>query len=385
VHQLPFDHSHPLRIPERTKRLQRDGVIHPVRTPRGDAAWLVTDYAEIRRLLTDSRLGQSHPEPEKASRYGESGVFGGPMGNFETEPTDQPKFRAALQPHFSPKHVRALRPKIERKTTELLDELAERRPPTDLLEALAPLPVWVICDLLGVPFEDRAQFREWADAACDNQDAVRSQQGLAELYGYGYKLVARKREEPGDDVITRLLAHEEVTEDLVAQLSMGLLFAGHETTLAAIGFGALALLTQRDQWQSLVDDPDLVPAAVDELLRMPGDGGGGIIRYARADMRIGGAEVKLGDLVLLDIAAGNHDVSAFTDPDRVDVTRRPAHLAFGHGAHFCVGAPLAKVELQTVFAQLIPRFPTMRLAVDVTELTVRGDVLAGLTSLPVTW
>jgi cytochrome P450 len=244
----------------------------------------------------------------------------------------------------------------------------------------------VICDLLGVPYEDRAQFREWSDAAADIHDAERSQQGLAELFGYGYKLVARKRQQPGDDVISRFCAQGGTPDETIAQLSMGLLFAGHETTLAAIGFGALALLSDRDQWQSLVDDPGLIASAADEMLRMPGDNGGGILRYARTDIEVGGAKIKLGDLVLLDVTAANHDAALFPDPDRVDVTRRgPAHLTFGHGAHFCVGAPLAKMELQIVFAQLIPRFPAMRLAVDVEELSFRRDVIPGLTALPVRW
>lgn len=384
--QMPFDQPHPLRISQRACELQRQGVIHPVRTPRGDDAWLVTDYAEIRKLLTDDRLGQSHPRPEEAARVGESVIFGGPMGTFETELTDHQRFRAALQPHFSPKLVRALRPGIEARTTELLDELEARPQPADLVQALAGLPIWVICDLLGVPFEDRAQFREWSEAAADIHDGERSRQGLAELFGYGYKLEARKREQPGDDVISRLCARDDVSAESIAGLSMGLLFAGNETTVAAIGFGALALLSGRDQWQSLVDDPSLVAAAVDEMLRMPGDNGGGILRYARTDMRIGNAQVKLGDLVLLDITAANHDASLFPDPDRVDVTRKgPAHLTFGHGAHFCVGAPLARLELEIVFGQLIPRFPAMRLAVDVEELTFRRDVISGLHTLPVTW
>jgi cytochrome P450 len=384
--QLPFDQPHPLRIPQRTRELQRAGVIHPVRTAGGDDAWLVTDYAEIRKLLTDDRLGQSHPQPEKAARVGESAIFGGPMGDFETELADHPKFRAALQPHFSPKLVRALRPGIESRTTELLDALASGPQPADLVEAIATLPIWVICDLLGVPYEDRAQFREWSDAAADTHDAERSQQGLAELFGYGYKLVARKRQQPGDDVISRFCARDDTPDETIAQLSMGLLFAGHETTLAAIGFGALALLSDRDQWQSLVDDPSLIPSAVDEMLRMPGDNGGGILRYARTDMEVGGAQIKLGDLVLLDITAANHDAALFPDPDRVDVTRQgPAHLTFGHGAHFCVGAPLAKLELQIVFTQLIARFPAMRLAVDVEELSFRRDVIPGQHALPVRW
>jgi cytochrome P450 len=166
-----------------------------------------------------------------------------------------------------------------------------------------------------------------------------------------------------------------------------LLFAGHETTVVAIGMGALMLLANPEQWQALRCDPGLVPAAVEEMLRAPGQGGGGIPRYARADLEISGIRVRAGDLVLLDNGAANHDANAFPDPGRFDITR-PAgsHLTFGHGLRYCIGAPLARIELQAVFCQLIPRFPGMRLAVPAGELTLEDGVLAGgLTRLPVTW
>jgi len=369
------------------RQLQQDGVVHRVRTAVGDQAWLVTGYEEARRLLADERLGRSHPDPAKAARLGASVLFGGPMGNYDTEQADNARLRSLLQPHFSPKRMRALRPRVDELTAGLLNDLAGHGPPADLHQALAlPLPIQVICELLGVPYADREQFRAWSEAVGDVRDRARSEQGLGELFGYGQQLVARKREQPGDDFISRLCA-EGLGDDEIAMLSMGLLFAGHETTVAAIGMGALCLLANPGQQQALIDDLGQITSAVEEILRAPGRGGGGIPRYARTDLQIGEVTVRAGELVLLDNRAANHDPAVFPGPDRFDITRQgPAHLAFGHGAHYCLGAPLARIELQAVFSQLLARFPKMRLAVPVGQLRVRsGTLTGGLTKLPVEW
>jgi cytochrome P450 len=364
--------------------------VHRVRTPVGDEAWLVRGYAQVRRLLDDDRLGRSHPAPETAARTGESALFGGPLGEFDTEAADHARMRALLQPHFSPRHLRSLVPRVEALTTGLLDELAEQGPPADLHARLAlPLPILVICELLGVPYSDRDQFRAWAEDAGNVCDHARSERGLAELFHYGRKLVERKRTQPGDDVISRLCATDGISDEEAATMSMLLLFAGHETTVVQIGLGTMILLANRDQWQALVDNPALIPHAVEELLRATTTGGGvgGIPRYARTDFDIDGVAIHAGDLVLLDVGAANHDPAAFADPQRVDVARKEAaHLAFGYGAHYCIGAPLARIELKTVFTQSIPRFPSMRLTVDPATLPTRRHMLAGgLVELPVSW
>ena len=370
-------------------QLPRD-TVHRVRTPVGHEAWLVTDYAHVRRLLDDDRLGRSHPDPDRAARTGESALFGGPLGNFETEVADHARMRTLLQPHFSPGHLRALAPRVEALATGLLNELAEQGPPADLHARLAlPLPILVICELLGVPYSDRDQFRVWAEDAGNVRDHARSERGLAALFDYGSTLVERKRAHPGDDVISRLCATDGVSDIDAATMSMFLLFAGHETTVVQIGLGAALLLTNRDQWLALLDNPALIPNAVEELLRAAATGGGvgGIPRYARTDFDIDGVTIRAGDLVLLDIGSANHDPAAFADPERPDVARKEAaHLSFGYGARYCIGAPLARLELKTVFGQLIPRFPSMHLTVDPATLHTRSDVLAGgLVELPVSW
>lgn len=386
--QLPFDQSGPLQVPPMLRTLQEQGTVHRIRTRVGDDAWLVTGYDEVRRLLADDRLGRSHPDPDSAARSSESALFGGPLGNYDTEKADHTRMRSLLQPHFTPGRMRAFRGRVEALTTQLLDDLAASGPPADLNAALAlPLPILVICELLGVPYEERTQFRAWTQAAADVLDRARSEQGLGDLFAYGHELVARKRHEPGDDVISRLCATDGVGDDEIAMLSMALLFAGHETTVVQIGMGALLLLTSPDQWRLLLDDPGLVPGAVEEIMRAPGKGGGGIPRYAHTDIETGGVTIRAGDLVMLDNGAANHDRAVFADPDRFDVTRRATgHLTFGHGLRYCIGAPLARMELQAALGQLVARFPEMRLAVPAEELRVRGDVLTGgLVQLPVTW
>lgn len=354
-----------------------------IRTAVGDEAWVVREYAQVRRLLDDERLGRSHRTPEKAARTGESALFGGPLGNFETEHADHARMRALLQPHFSPKRMRALRPRIEALTTQLLDDLTS---PADLHAALAvPLPILVICELLGVPYEDRDAFRAWTADVGNTRDRARSERGLGELFAYGQRLVARKRAEPADDVVSRLCATEGIDDAEVAMLAMSLLFAGHETTVVQIGLGALLLLSSPEQWRALAADPSLVPNAVEEILRTGRSSGNGIPRYAREDLA--DTEVAAGDLVLLHTNAANHDPSVFPDPDRTDITRAAApHLTFGHGTRYCLGAPLARIELQTVFTHLPARFPTMRLTTPPTNLKQREDTLTGgLEKLPVTW
>jgi cytochrome P450 len=385
--QLPIERSHPLQVPSRVRELQARAVIHEVITEVGDRAWLVTGYHEVQQLFSDSRLGRSHPAPAQAARMGHSALFGGPMGNYETEHADHERMRALLQPHFSPARVRALRPRVEELCSALLDELAAGPQPADLVAGLAlPLPIGVICELLGVPFEDRAEFRQWSQAAADATDRERSEQGLASLYEYGLRLVAAKSTSPADDFISRLSAEEGVSDEEVAMLSMGLLFAGHETTVTAIGTGALLLLTHPDQQAALAASPALIPAAVEEILRVPNRGGrSGIPRYARTDIHLAGVVIKAGDLVLLDQGAANHASEVWPDPDRFDIARAPAgHVAFGHGSHYCLGAPLARLELTVVLGQLLARFPGLRLAVPVSELDFnRKAITGGLARLPV--
>jgi cytochrome P450 len=209
------------------------------------------------------------------------------------------------------------------------------------------------------------------------------------LFGYCRQLVADKRQNPADDVISRLCATEGIKDNEVLGLTALLLFGGYETTVARIGTCVLLLLANPEQWQALVHDPGLIPGAVEETLRMsmPNPHNGGMPRYALTDFEIDGVTIRAGDFVMLNIIAANHDETAFADPGRIDVTRdTTGSLMFGHGAYRCVGATLARMQLQVVLTQLVARFPTMRLAVGVEELALRHNTLiGGLIQLPVTW
>ncbi|MBN9743462.1 cytochrome P450 [Amycolatopsis sp. A1MSW2902] len=375
-------------MPPTLRKLQSSGPIHRVRTQTGDEAWLVVGYDHTRALLGDDRLGRSHPDPGNAPRISDSVVLGGPTGNFDTEAADHARMRGLLLPHFGPKRMRGLQSRVQTLTRQLTERLAEHGPVADLQDAMAvPLPILVICELLGVPYEDRGQFRTWTQAAADVGDNARSQQGMVDLFGYGNQLVARKRQEPGDDVISRLCDHEDLADHEIAVLSMTLLFAGHETTVAQLAM-SLLLLAEPSRWTALAADPGLIDARIPELQRYSVKGSGaGIPRYAREDVRIGDTLIRAGELVLLEIGAANHDPAVFADPDVFDPTRPVgAPLVFGHGPYYCPGASLATVELRAVLTELVPRFPTMRLAVPVEEIHIRTDVLTGgLAGLPVTW
>jgi cytochrome P450 len=238
-----------------------------------------------------------------------------------------------------------------------------------------------------VPYADREQFCAWvADVGSEN-DRSRSEQGLVELLNYGMDLVGRKRDHPGDDVISRLVATEGVDDFEAASLSMQLLFAGHETTVVTIGLGVLQLLKQREQWQALVDQPERLPRAVEEILRAGQPGGLALPRWAREQFEIGGISVAQGELVLLDLGSANHDPAAFQNPHHMDIARKDnVHVTFGYGPRYCVGAALARMELKAVFGQLTSRFPNLRLAIDPEEVAVRSDsVVSGAVALPVSW
>jgi len=386
VAQLPFEQTHLLQVAPQLRTLQSQGTVHRVRTVDGGEAWLVTGHAQVRQLLDDDRLSRSNPEPGAARDSG-SAFLDSLLGGLAT---DHARLRSLLEPHFSPKRMVALRAHVEKLTEQQLDELAGRTPPVDLrLEFALSLPILVMCEWLGVPPQDKDRFSVWTQDAANVQDPARSKQGLAELFGYCQKLVAHKRQDPADDVISRLCATEGLSDREVVALSALLLFGGYEPTVARIGTGALLLLTNPEQWQTLLDDPSLIPGAVEELLRMsmPNPHNGGMPRYALTDFEIDGTTIRAGDLVLLNIIAANHDKAIFADPDRVDVTRQTVcSLTFGHGAHYCVGASLARMVLQVALARLITRFPTMLLAVDVEDLRLRHDTLVGgLVELPVTW
>lgn len=368
-------------------------------SPVGDPAWLVTRYDQVRTLFADPRLGRTHPNPEQASKFSEAAFLGQAWpGDPAQERVEHAQFRRLMSRSFSARRMARLRPRIEAITAEMLDGLGALTPPTDFHKAVSfPLPVMVICELLGVPFEDRAEFGRFSDDASRMDDSEVSNAGLQNLFMYMQTLIDRKRGEPGHDVISDLLEAAEHIDGMgdleVAQISAGLLFAGHITTVNAIDEGVFLFLTHPDQREALVRDPSVVPHAVEEILRYPSPARSedahdfGLPRWAGADIEVDGVTIPAGDLVMLSIFAANLDEPTFPNACAFDVSRADnPHMTFGHGPRYCVGAPLARMELECVFGTLFQRFPTLELAVSPEEVVRRTNVLAGgFESMPVRW
>lgn len=375
--------------------------IRQVTTPVGDPAWLVTGYSDIKALLTDPRMGTSHPTPARAARYCDSTMFGGPSGDSRAVELSQHAWlRCALVPAFSTQRLDAMRPRVRAIVESRLDEMEKMARPVDFHEAVSvPLPLQVICDLLGVSYADRADILRWAEDAGVMNDRARSQAGLAHLRDYMRGIVDRKHQQPADDPISDLIAAWQRAPDVVSYEDVvshaaELLFAGFSTLPPVIDRGIVLLLTNPRVRQEVQANMLLIPPAVEEILRLPwparqpaNDQGGVAIRYAHEPIEIGGVTIYAGDLVLLGLEAGNCDARVFPNPELFDLARtKNHHLAFGHGVHYCLGAPLARIELQMLYEALLRRFPTLRLAVAAEELHSHSHlVIGGLTALPVTW
>ncbi len=389
--QLPFPRSTVLDVAPLYARLRAEAPICAVRTPVGDPAWLVSSHALTRELFADPRLGRSHPDPDRAARISGSALLGGPVGNAAEEAEDHAHMRKLLAPAFSARRMHRLRTHVAELVDDTLTRMAQHGSPADLHELVSlPIPVLVICELLGVPYADRDRFRALSEGVGGLTDRAASTRALHGLVAYIGELVARKRHEPGEDLISDLVGAdpEGRHDDETAGLAAMLLFAGHETTVTRIDVGTVLLLTHREHYRALAADPTLVTGTVEEILRLaaPG-GGGGLPRYAHADITVGEVTICAGDAVILAPAVANRDPAAFPDPATFDPSRDGAgHLAFGYGPRYCIGAALARVELQAVFAALPARFPTLGLAVPVECLELRTDLLTGgLQTLPVGW
>ncbi|GAA2787033.1 cytochrome P450 [Saccharopolyspora taberi] len=395
--QLPFTRPNVLDLAPLYEVLRRDAPVTAVTTPAGDPAWLVTRFGEVRDLLGDKRLGRSHPEPERASRITTAAVQDGPTGNHDTEEADHKRMRRLLTPAFSAKRMRLLTGYVQELVDGCIDQLVADRAAApdgvvDLHAGLAfPLPVAVICRLLGVPERDRELFHSLSERMSNHAIGDEAHRARDEFMRYMTRIAEIKRAEPGEDVISDLVRAQSADADFdhgeLVRLCVGLLFAGHETTVNRIGLGTLFLLTRLDHWRSLTADPDgRVNATVEEIMRLGAPGDLGLLRYAHTDLDVAGVTIRRGDAVILSINSANRDAAVYSDAETFDPDRAErSHLGFGHGAHFCIGASLARTELRVVFAALARRLPDLRLAKEVDELEVRTTITGGVTELPVTW
>ncbi|MBZ5710516.1 cytochrome P450 [Nannocystis pusilla] len=394
VLDYPFRAPGPLEPAEEWAKLRAGCPVAHIRLPSGDRAVLLTRYADVRQLLADPRFSHQLAQ-EGAARIAtnESGTV------FENEAAaslvdGHQRWRRLLNKSLIAKRVSAMQPRIEAMTEQLIDDMTRQGSPADLLGAVGfPLPVWVICELLGMPGVDRDKLAYWSNTMLSVSHYTQAEidAAQAEFARYFMAHIAAKRAEPGDDLLSELiLAVDEgqhLTERELMMIGQGVLVAGHETTSNMIGKMMAMLLADRARWEQLVADPSLVRVAVEEVLRFDANAGFGLPRFLSEDVEVGGQTLPRGTTVICSMAAANRDDQAYERADAMDLRRSPnPHLTFGAGPHSCVGQALARTELQTVLSVLLRRLPTLELAVPAGSLARReGLLVGGLEGVPVRW
>ncbi|MDW5329424.1 cytochrome P450 [Plantactinospora sp. KLBMP9567] len=372
--------------------LRRDSPVVEVALPTGATAWVVTRYEDAQRALSDPRLAKT----TSAGGFSYRGMIPDDVARavgrhmLAQNPPDHTRLRRLVSGAFTARRVAALRPRIEELAEQLLDGIADAEQ-VDLIDRFAfPLPIQVICELLGVPAEDQADFRSWTDAIVTGpMNPAGLPPALIAIVGYIRTLLAAKRQRPADDLLSALIAvHEQgdrLTDDELVSMVYLFLIAGHETTVNLIGNGMLLLLAEPQRWARVVAEPALLPGTIEEVLRYEGPVQNASFRTATEPVELGGRTIPEGASVLVALLSANRDPDRFPEPDRWDLDRPPTpNLAFGHGIHYCLGAPLARLEGQIAFGALARRFPDMRLAVPPEEIGWRSSLLLrGLSALPV--
>jgi len=378
---------------EEMTRIREDEGVRELETGYGARAYMVTRYADVREVLSDG------------SRFSNAGAFRPPddtrtdaerdrdrAGNLLAyDPPEHSRLRRMLTPEFTVRRMRRLEPRIVEIVEDHLDALARSGPPADLVSGFAlPIPSLVICELLGVPYADRDEFQDRTGQLLDLSLELDLRRRLArENREYMSALVAQAQVDPGEDMLGMLVrehGHDLTTDELIG-IGELLLIAGHETTSNMLGLGTLALLRHPDQLALVREDPAATAPAIEELLRWISIVHTGVVRTTTTEVEIAGTRIGAGELVFCALPTANRDPALLADPERLDVRRgAPGHLAFGHGVHHCLGAPLARMEMRIAFPALLRRFPQLALAVPYEELSFRAyHFVYGLRALPVTW
>ncbi|MFD1536568.1 cytochrome P450 [Nonomuraea guangzhouensis] len=394
----PIPNDAALEPPAEWAELRGECPVAHVKLPSGDQATLLTRYEDVKQVLADPRFSRllNAPDAARLSDTDDGGLFSSEMAAIIPDSGEEHQhWRRLVGKWFTAKRMSALRPQMARIAEQLIDEMVERGRPADLKASLGfPLPVYVICDMLGVPAADRERFSYWSDTLLNltKYEKAEIDAAQAEFFQYMSDHLAAKRAEPGDDLLSELIAaggpeDGGLTDLQVLVTGMALLVAGHETTANMIGKMVAMLLADRTRWERLLADPSLIRTAVEESLRFDANSGFGLPRYLPEETEVGGAVLPKGTTVICSMAAANRDESAFAAADQLDLTRSPnAHLAFGSGAHSCLGQALARTELQVVLEVLLRKLPTLDLAVPVEELErLDGLAVGGLRELPVRW
>ncbi|MEU9358469.1 cytochrome P450 [Streptomyces sp. NPDC048301] len=382
--------------------LREHSPVHRTVLPSGVEAWLVTRYADARQALADSRLSKN-PAHHAAGAQGKSrtGIPGERSANLMThllniDPPDHTRLRRLVSKAFTPRRIAEFAPRVQELADSLIDAFADEGS-ADLIHDFAfPLPIYAICDLLGVPREDQDDFRDWAGMMIRHSGGPRGgvARSVKRIRAYLTELIHRKRADLGNDLISDLIRAsdhgEHLTENEAAAMAFVILFAGFETTINLIGNSAHAFFrnpAQRAVFQDAVGrgDDAVLDSAVEELLRFDGPVELATWRYATEAFEIGGQPIQEGDPVLVVLAAADRDPERFSEPGTLDLVRRDnQHLGYGHGIHYCLGAPLARLEGRTALETLFRRLPDLRLAVEPADLRWRGGlIMRGLRTLPV--
>jgi cytochrome P450 len=382
--------------------LREQSPVHRTTLPSGVEAWLVTRYADAREMLADPRLSKNPVHhSQSAHAKGRVGIPGERSADLMThllniDPPDHTRLRRLVSKAFTPRRVAEFAPRVQALADRLIDTFAARGHADLIHEFAFPLPIYAICELLGVPAEDQDDFRDWAGMMIRHGGGPRGgvARAVKRMRGYLLELIHRKRGDLGDDLISGLIRAsdhgEHLTGNEAAAMAFILLFAGFETTVNLIGNGTYALLRHPGQRQRLqaalaLDDTGLLATGVEELLRYDGPVELATWRFATQPLTVGGQRISAGDPVLIVLAAADRDPARFEAPDRLDLARRDnQHLGYGHGIHYCLGAPLARLEGRTALATLLTRLPDLRLDAEPDELRWRGGlIMRGLRTLPV--
>ncbi|WP_406202516.1 cytochrome P450 [Kitasatospora sp. NBC_01560] len=382
--------------------LREHEPVHRTTLPSGVEAWLVTRYADARQALADGRLSKNPVHHSgQAHRTGRVGIPGERQADLMThllniDPPDHTRLRRLVSKAFTPRRVAEFEPRVQELTDRLIDGFAERGSADLIHEFAFPLPIYAICDLLGVPAEDQDDFRDWAGMMIRHGGGRRGGVGRAvkKMRSYLLELIHRKRADLGDDLISGLIRAsdhgEHLTENEAAAMAFILLFAGFETTVNLIGNGTYALLRNPDRRAQLQEsvargESGLLETGIEELLRYDGPVELATWRFATSPLTIGGVAIPVGDPVLVVLAAANRDPARFVEENTLDLGRTDnPHLGFGHGIHYCIGAPLARLEGRAALATLLTRLPDLKLAADPDDLRWRGGlIMRGLRELPV--
>lgn len=377
-------------------RMREKRAVTPVITPEGQRAWMITRYDEVRSALADPRLAKDWRKLMDPVHRPDPSVGFLLAHMLNADPPDHTRLRRLVQKAFTPGRVAALRPRVEAITASLLDAMARHAADsadgvTDLITDFAfPLPMTVICELIGIPDDDREDFSAWSQVILSSTATMEEfRAAAASMYGYFMPLLAAKRAAPADDLLSALILARDnadsLTEPELLAMMFLLLVAGHETTVNLIASGTLALLAHPAELARLRAEPGLLPGAVEELLRYANPLNHATDRYAPEPVTIGGVTIPAGESVLCVTSSANRDPRRFADPDRLDVGRDASgHVGFGHGIHYCLGAPLARLEGEIAFGALLARFPALSLAADPSSLRWRpSSLIHGLEKLPV--